>query len=573
MKNFKRKLAGLLVFAMVLGIMAPGVVAQAAEESATFEFQPDYAKEEVTLVHPSSVAAIRYGEVKGDTVTDKEKEKFDEVDVKENSTGTSIDISWVKKNKPASIAFQYKETENGEWQDVPGLFTTPTQTTTIKVALSPSSSTAILSTKEARQIADGMATGSKDTGYIIVYDAKSKETPVVITPSSIMWKKGASGTWQEMSKLTSNLNKFKAKGATLYFQVKDSETAWPSKEVKFSYKKQANAPKIKTDVSKYTLGLKLDQEYSLDKKNWISVKDALKNAGLAEDSKGLKKLTLEHIIPSSAAVTVAGIQEGKTVKLYVRTVKANTVPSKNCTVTLKASTFAGIVSEAGLSVSYDSEKEGWAITNTSNVAYEYAFTETTTGAVDVSDVKWIKIAAKKDDKVKPVMVTEKNADKAKAEAIVIRVAGIKGKAATKNAKAIEERLASKYVPVDLVELKANGATVISNAAVVGNTSFSAVKGADGVYTVSGTAVSGKSVDVTVEIEMANLSTFVTKITADKKVGEVAAAKVVVVESGKITDSKAKITITIPADAALKGSVTVNFGKTKVKLGVDIAAAK
>ena len=59
MKNFKRKLAGFLVFAMVLGIMAPGVVAQAAEgddtSAAQYTVDPHYGEELVYFTYPASV--------------------------------------------------------------------------------------------------------------------------------------------------------------------------------------------------------------------------------------------------------------------------------------------------------------------------------------------------------------------------------------------------------------------------------------------------------------------------------------------------------------------------------------
>lgn len=77
MKNFKRKLAGFLVFAMVLGIMAPGVVAQAADSDAG-SVSVNYSEERLNFTNlPSSAAAVQYGDG-----TSIEKVKWEEAEVK-----------------------------------------------------------------------------------------------------------------------------------------------------------------------------------------------------------------------------------------------------------------------------------------------------------------------------------------------------------------------------------------------------------------------------------------------------------------------------------------------------------
>ena len=108
MKNFKRKLAGLLVFAMVLGIMAPGVVAQAADTLPTVTF--DLEKEQIEVENVGDYT-VEYAEdtkttgltTSGSSITEPNAIKeWDEATLKKGGKAI-IDLSWATKKKDNTL--------------------------------------------------------------------------------------------------------------------------------------------------------------------------------------------------------------------------------------------------------------------------------------------------------------------------------------------------------------------------------------------------------------------------------------------------------------------------------------
>lgn len=559
MKNFKRKLAGFLVFAMVLGIMAPGVVAQAADSDAG-SVSVNYSEERLNFTNlPSSAAAVQYGDG-----TSIEKVKWEEAEVKNGSV--EVDLSWVKKNKATTIYYKVLSKDGGVVTN--SSITTPVQETKLKAALIATATCAAV--KKVPAVEDAaLSTGSDDTGYIIVYNS---DTNTVVSPGTIEWRKGTTGTWQPMSTLTAKLPTFKAKGATLYFRVEGSSDAWASKEVKFAYKKQANAPKAKVDVSKLTLGLKAGQEYQVVyqgqswPEDWVNLTDDMNL-----DATKIKNLTISDLWTESSApgtgtaINTDNFYDGTALKIRVRTAASSvkgTIPSKAYSFTVKAATMAATASDAGIKLGYDPEKESYTLVNTNEgVDYEYSFV-TTDGGIKVS--KWTKLAGKKEGKDAKVVAVKET--KAKP-VLVIRKAGVKGN----EKKGIKEFVASEYIEVVSADIKATGKTTLSGASIGGKNAanFSApiVDAENLTVTVSGSAVSGAATEFTVTIDMDNLSASVTKATADKKVGDAS------ISASALKDGSVTLTISVPAGkTVVNQEVKVAFGKkTTVKLKLSVGA--
>jgi hypothetical protein len=82
---------------------------------------------------------------------------------------------------------------------------------------------------------------------------------------SVQWRKGTTGAWKSYSTL--NLQSFLTKGTTLNLRLagecnSDSANCYlPSKVASVKVTKKANAPSVKVDASKLTLGVKKGQEY------------------------------------------------------------------------------------------------------------------------------------------------------------------------------------------------------------------------------------------------------------------------------------------------------------------------
>ena len=298
MKNFKRKLAGFLVFAMVLGIMAPGVVAQAAD-SAVPEVEFNLLDETATLKNASGYT-VEYADSAVEVTASgsalaysNEAKAIKDTAWEEVEKGAdTIDLSWVGKKKDVWLVFKFTKKGADTTYVVKKVAAQPT----IKVGFTASTESAVKVPKTQVDVTADKLVGDGETGFLFFYDATDKKNPVVLTPSSVQYKKGVNGKWNYVDEkaadvpesasarattksvdLKDALPGFKAKGATLYFQSFANTEAWPSKEVKYSYKKQANAPKIKIDVLKQTVTFKAGQEYKVvvddqeTQEDWIKV--------------------------------------------------------------------------------------------------------------------------------------------------------------------------------------------------------------------------------------------------------------------------------------------------------------
>lgn len=131
---------------------------------------------------------------------------------------------------------------------------------------------------------------SDEFGYVYFYTGSGYTARYYEEYNTIEWKNGADGTWREFEEFNPGL--YANKGATIYFRVKASANeklsttvnnqgiyvtkgAPAGKEVRLTYAKLANAPKIMLDTSKLTVALRAGYEYRiLPDGEWINVVDA-----------------------------------------------------------------------------------------------------------------------------------------------------------------------------------------------------------------------------------------------------------------------------------------------------------
>jgi len=462
MKNLKKKLAGILIFAMVLGIMAPGMTAQAAEVT-----EPKFEVVYNSLAQTVAVSAagienytVRFASTKTAGATPAEKDWYD-------APNGVTDVSWVSPKKDAFGKF---EISSGGSVVKTLEVKLDAQRSDLAVALinEDSADKVTISKKmELEKVEDDHTLGGADTGYLVFYTAKKGETKgTPVSYSSIEMKKGANGNWEELgsyiatgdadAEMAKILEQCLAKGTTLYFRMWENDSFWPSKEVKFSYKKQANAPKLKLDISKHTTGLKAGQEYRLCyedfKSSWIFVNTEASH--LADDSTATKVkliktgIQVEDLIVTGEAVTVTKGAIGE--KMYddgwtleVRTAATSgKVPSKVAKYEIKTQEIASKDAIEVALVNPNDASKGLKITN--ETGKELQYTVLPSGSSIDGATKWTTIKAAAD---KPATFKKNFAKGATGvgdtDIIYVREAGTKAK--KEGNTEIPAVLAGKYV--------------------------------------------------------------------------------------------------------------------------------
>lgn len=325
----------------------------------------------------------------------------------EDCTGeTQIDLSWVPKTKESALIFKFIGSDGSVIYD---MLPCSAQDKTLKVGMT--TTTAAISVKGASNTPDfsGNVAGSKENGYLYFYTMDSKSKAVsVVSPSSIEWKKGTGGNWNPETDETvaKYFDTFKKKGVTLYFRIKSDNKSWPSKEVKLSFKKQANAPSIKLTLKDLSFNIKEGQEYKvrLNSGTWSDWINVLQAHGA-----GTKKIVLTDLYTSfgdteasreKINVDCLHSDDGGALDLQVRTAaneKKSTLASKSFVLSLKVpETDAVCVNPKdgeGVTIAYknpEDKTKGLTITNSSDLIFEYAVT-----TQDVVPTSWSSLKAGK----------------------------------------------------------------------------------------------------------------------------------------------------------------------------------
>ncbi len=549
MKNFTKKLALLLVFAMVLGVVAPGRVAKAADPVYAFTFN---FYDEVFIVkrENSEISDFEYAQYVGDTaptadnmkaIKDKDWVTFDgEIPKTDDDDLNEADMSWFNKKKASYVVVRYwNATTNAYEYAASGKI--EAQADALKVLYSDKNEAA--KTNKAPAYTSDKAIGSEATGFFVFYTGKGDNMKVV-TPSSVYWRVDGSYKYNrvmspvggqitlsgENSKFVSKIAKYIAKGATFYFvEARIANTlntdGWAPKETKFKLSGQKNAPTVKLGID-HVVPLKAGQEYRIVDTSAPKTRSAWVNVDTAHGEKDAKgkvkvgKILLEDLVVTTAGITVADkkisadfitsagklnptqLAAGK-VKLQVRTAATSKgVASKIYSVVVSqkaigtAASTASVNGTAGadLSVSYKKPYDatsGLVIKN-NNTTDDYEVCFLTSGASVTPTAKWTAVKAGRSVEVKRLETSDK---KAYTNFAVRKVGDKKNGILSSNFHAYE--IKNVTVVKQSITENANGTITGVSGAAVKVTSDGAVKVTIPKSEVSGAAIKDKSFDVAV----------------------------------------------------------------------------
>lgn len=338
----------------------------------------------------------------------------------EDATGeTEIDISWVSKTKDQALIFRFT---NGD-EVIYDMLPCKVQDKILKAGLAATSSAITIKGASNTPDFSGELVGDADNGYLYFYQFDSKaKTATPVSTSAIEWRKGTNGNWTKESEdsVADYLNTFKKKGATIYFRIASDGKAWPSKEVKFSYKKQANASKITYSTKDATITLKAGQEYQIsvngaDWSEWIPIK-----AAYGENTKKVEISKLYTDLATKTPVSLAAVQSvsGGSISINVRTATnttKNTIASKIADITLEALAVGTVGKDnEDIQITYVNaadESKGIAVKNTTAYAYEFGV-----GTESNAPTTWKTVKAGKSTKLAAK-------DYSSSSVIYVRIAG------------------------------------------------------------------------------------------------------------------------------------------------------
>lgn len=337
----------------------------------------------------------------------------------EDATGESeIDLSWVSKSKESALVFKFTDAEGKVIYD---MLPCTKQNASLKVGTATTSSAITIKGATNKPDFTGNLLGDSENGYLYFYEYDSKaKTASPVSASAIEWRKGTAGNWIKESEdsVSNYLDTFKKKGSTLYFRTTSDGTTWPSKEVKFSYKKQANAPKVVYNTKDSSVTLKAGQEYQIkvnadEWSDWISVSDAYrasaKKVELAKLYTNYSKNKEEQHVVSTGAVYATS---NGSISIKVRTEansKKGTLASKAQVLTLKAPNAAALTVNAetsSITVSYtDPEDTSKGLTLVNNTENDCEFGIAMSGRQPIS---WTNLKAGKSVKVSAANYTNRS---------------------------------------------------------------------------------------------------------------------------------------------------------------------
>jgi hypothetical protein len=508
MKNFTKKLALLLVFAMVLGVVTPTSVARAAAPTFTFDYDEMF----FTIGTLKDFEYTQYVPKSGTAPTEKEAKEIKAkdwivIDSELNGEDGKADMSWFNKKKDSYVIVKYDDNGTTKYAISDKI---KAQTPAIKVAFVNKDTASATNKLPAYKATD--VVGSGETGYLLFYKAgATKNTFVVVTPGAVSFRYENGHVFYSAEDLEDKLPKYLAKGATLLFSEADaggSNTTWATAETKYKYAAQKAAPNVKLGID-HLVPLKSGQEYRLvdttastgAKSKWMSVDD--NHATEKDGKKKVGKVYLEDLIVSGGAtgltdsgkkLLASALAAGK-VKLQVRTAaNAKGVASRvySVTVTQKA-IDANIASTASIAyaVAYDKTK-GIKVKNVTKDDIEYCLS-TTTSAVSLSN-KWKSVKAEKEATIKTADLKDTKAN-VEYKYILVRKTGDK-KAGMLSSDFRSIEITDANLKYNAQTIAGVGETTLSGTVKYSVTTAGAVTVKVPVTTVSGDAVSGK-VEVTV----------------------------------------------------------------------------
>lgn len=577
MKQFKQLGALFLAFTMAIGLLSTPAVAYADTEKTTLNPDSvtiDYVDEE--LVVPITAGAVIYYTTK---YNDKNpaSTKWEEAYVSvPTATKASIDFSSINGSKEAEIFITDDVTKE------PASVKLKAQEKNLVVAFSGLANTTNTSKFKVvadwtgiNQLTEGYQNAGVTTGNAWAYGflcAGIKGTDGIAALSTedaenyLQFRKGTTGDWKSIVEL--DVRKYAAYGASLYFRIAPTVTTTistgsalknlgrASKEVKVTYSKQANAPKISIKGDTKLISLTKAQEYrvgtvtggSVSYGDWISVQDNHMEVG----AKKVTPTYLEDLLLSSGnAWKYSEAAAGQTIQLRVAaTDKA--IASKITTYTLNA-VQPPVVTDDGLKIELVKEfsyKDGIKITNNYDKAVQVAVVSGTSYNVnDSKTVKWTTITGKTDKGAKST--TLKGATLALGDTIIYRFATIKDDTKTVEDEFVVASAAVPYkykeeLPLSIQQISYSSLT-LTEGTDIATASGSAITTGQSLLVVNATTAG--AVELTVNVDCVNITN-----------GKSAIVKRVTALDGTTVDTNTS-TITVVGD----GSFTTTTGKLKVAI--------
>lgn len=512
MKQFKQLVALLLAFALVIGLFSVPTVAYAVETLAKTSLEEgkvkvDYITEEITVERTAN--QVIYYTTKW-TEKSHANTNWDEAFVATNdATSASIDFSNIQANKDAIVYITddiekkpIEVTLKAQEKDLIVAFSgiaKTTQRSTIKVANDWSA---------LNLLTAGCDDASTWSYGFLCAAVKNDNDVVALTVDEaknyLQFRKGLTGEWKSITQL--DVRKFAAYGAQLYFRIAPSNATSAtgaaftlgraSNEVKVTFAKQANAPKVTINGVTKEIKLGKTMEYRVGTtnggvityKDWVAVsKDHMNGTKVATIY--LKNL---KTAPSGSPWGYAEDKEGQVIQVRIAaTEKAGA--SKIRTIKLNKVTAPVVSTSSGLefalvkSTSYD---EGIKVTNNcTSGAIQVAVVSGASIDVNAKNVKWTTIAAK-GKQTKSVVL--KGTALAAGDRIIYRFATVKDN--TKTA-ANEFMVSSNYAEYDFK------AKLPLTPQLITVTGLTKVKGPDTVTVTSSAITKGQAL-----IKVTNVST-------------------------------------------------------------------
>lgn len=490
MKQFKQLAALFLAFALVIGLFSVPTVAY-AEETLTKtdigknnEVQVDYTKEEIT-VQKAANQTIYY--TTKWTAKSHAKTNWDEAfATSETATGASIDFSNTAATKDVIFYITddtakepYPVTIKAQEKDLVVAFSGVAKTTaSSKIKL-------VYDWSELNELTAGCDDASTwSYGFLCAAVKNDNKQMVALSKEQaqnyLQFRKGISGVWKSITEL--DVRKFAANGAQLYFRIAPTNTATASgsaldlgrasKEVKVTFAKQANAPKVTINGATKEIKLGKTMEYrvgttsggvlNFGTNEWVAVS--------AKHMEGTKvKTTYLGDLLTATSGSAWGYKEfnaGQVVQVRVAATE-KAVASKIRTIVLNkvetpVVTSSSLVFELVKDTTYD---QGIKVTNNcTSAAIQVAVVSGAPTDINCKDIKWTTIAAK-GDKTKTVTIKGKALEG--KDRILYRFATVKDKA---NTTVDEFMVSSNYGTYDFkteLPLKSQSITISSVKKTVG----------------------------------------------------------------------------------------------------------
>jgi hypothetical protein len=563
MKQFRQLAALFLAFAMVIGVFSTPTVASAEGTltSTTLgtggEVTIDYVNEKLEIKKESGdiiYYSFKYAE-KSHTKT------VWETAYNESDTKATVDFS----NTGATKAVKVYLTDDKEKK--PYEVEIKAQETTLAVAFSGVANT---TTKSRIKVVNdwtaltakmaGYSTATVNNpwsyGYLCITVGKGTAAKAITADEAkyIQFRKGTTGQWKSLEDL--DVRKFTAYGAQLYFRIKaDNDGAVvtgaaitvlgrPSKEVKVTYTKQANAPKISINGATKEVKLTKTQEYRVYTTSeglkvpgsWIKVADN------HMDGTKVKKVYLKDLFTATGSPWTYNEElEGQGIELRVAASDKGSA-SKVAKVALNKAITPDVSTDGAITftlVDKTTFAKGITVKNVSGPAIQVAVV--TGDAFDVNNtkvVKWASVAPGKSKILSGKVL-------ATGDKIIVRNATIKDNTKTPTNEFV---VASDYATIDKATrfVLADKSFAVTNPVInptVPNTNVTAIgSGLNYTVTVTNTA-SPAAITVVADVTTANVAigtpsdkcvTAVGSDTTAPEAGISASANKFTITGGKIT---------------------------------------